>query len=246
MKASKNNDKGEVKRVSSGIENFDKLIEGGFEKDSTSLIVGNSGSGKTIFATQFLIEGIKKGEKCLYVTFEEKKAEFYNNMLDFCWNLEDYEKEGKLLFLEYTPEKVRTMLEEGGGEIESLVLDKKITRIVIDSLTSFELLFDDKLKKKESALSLFNMLKKWNCTTLLTYEEELFGKENTASKTLEFESDAIIVIYFVRVEKKRERFIEILKMRGTKHSREIYPLSIDEKKGIVVGNNPYLGKLENE
>ena len=154
MKSSKNTNKDEMKRVSSGIENFDKLIEGGFEKNSTSLIVGNSGSGKTIFATQFLIEGIKKGEKCLYVTFEEKKAEFYNNMLDFCWNLEDYEKKGNLLFLEYTPEKVRTMLEEGGGEIESLVLDKKITRIVIDSLTSFELLFEDKLKKKESALSL--------------------------------------------------------------------------------------------
>ena len=60
-------------KITSGIPNFDKLVEGGFEVNSTNLIVGGSGSGKSIFATQFLIEGMKNGEKTLYVTFEEKK-----------------------------------------------------------------------------------------------------------------------------------------------------------------------------
>jgi KaiC/GvpD/RAD55 family RecA-like ATPase len=52
-------------RVPTGIDNFDRLVEGGFEKNSTNLIVGDSGSGKTIFAVQFLIDGMKRGEKCL-------------------------------------------------------------------------------------------------------------------------------------------------------------------------------------
>src|SRR3989344_8978614 len=140
-------------RVATGIKHFDSLIDGGFAKNSTNLIVGSSGSGKTIFAVEFLIEGMKNGENCLYITFEEGKGEFYANMLEFGWDLAKYEKEEKFFFLEYTPEKVKTMLEEGGGSIESIVLTKKIKRIVIDSITSFELLFERELEKRESALS---------------------------------------------------------------------------------------------
>lgn len=233
--------RGEI-RVPTGIPNFDKLVEGGFEKDSINLLVGDSGCGKTIFAIQFLIDGLKRGEKCLYVTFEEKKSEFYSNMADFGWDLEKFEKDGKFIFMEYTPEKVKTMLEEGGGTIESVVLGKKITRMVIDSITSFALLFVDDLKKREAALELFSMLRKWGCTSLLTYEEDPNSEKKTTSKTLEFESDSIIAIYYKRMESKRERYIEVLKMRSTKHSREIYPLSV-EKNGISVGSKPFSGKF---
>ena len=227
-----------VERVPTGISNFDSLIEGGFEKNSTNLIVGGSGSGKSIFSMQFLIEGVKKGEKCLYITFEEKKEEFYKYMSEFGWDLYKLEKQGKFVFLEYTPEKVKTMLEEGGGIIESIVLRKKIKRIVIDSITSFELLFTEDLEKREAALALFNMLRKWDVTSLLTYEGDPFRDKKAASRTLEFEVDSIILLYFVRTKKERDRYIEILKMRGTKHSRRIYPLSI-ENKGVVIGKQPY-------
>lgn len=229
-------------RVASGIKNLDRLIEGGFEKNSINLIVGDSGSGKSIFAVQFLIEGIKNKEKCLYITFEEQKEEFYKNMLDFGWDLKKLEEEGKFIFLEYTPEKVKTMLEEGGGTIESIILTKKVNRIVIDSITSFALLFEDDLKKREAALDLFHMLRKWECTSLLTYEEEPEDKKTT-SKTLEFESDSIISIYFKRIGKERERYIEIIKMRGTKHSRGIYALEIG-KSGISIGTKLFSGKLD--
>lgn len=229
-------------RISSGITNFDELIHGGFEKNSTNLLVGNSGSGKSIFAMQFLMQGIKKGEKCLYITFEEKKEEFFSNMKEFGWNLSELEKQGKFTFLEYTPEKVKTMLEEGGGVIESIVLRKKIKRVAIDSITSFELLFEKDLKRREIALALFNMLRKWDCTSLLTYEGDPFRDKKASSRTLEFESDSIILLYFIRTKGQRERYIEILKMRGTKHSRKIYPFSI-EKSGIVIGKKPFSGKL---
>jgi circadian clock protein KaiC len=231
-----------LKRVPTGIPNFDAIIQGGFDKNSTNLIVGNSGAGKSIFATQFLMEGIKNGERCLYITFEEEKEEFFENMLEFGWNLEELEKKGSFVFLEYAPEKVRTMLEEGGGIIENIVLRKKITRVVIDSITSFELLFDSDIERREASLSLFNILRKWNCTSLLTYEGDPF-KGKTSSRAVEFESDSIILLYFVRGKKERERFIEVLKMRGTKHSRQVYPVSV-EKNGIVVGKEPYLGELE--
>ncbi len=220
-------------RIPTGIQNFDSLIENGFEKNSTNLLVGSSGSGKTIFATQFLVEGMKRGEKCLYITFEEKKKQFYTNMLDFGWNLEEYEKKDLFKFLEYTPIKVKTMLEEGGGTIETVVLGEKISRIVIDSITSFALLFEDELARREAALALFNMIKKWSCTSLLTSEEEPLEDKKASSKSLEFESDSIIMLYFIREKNQRQRYLEILKMRGTRHSKKTYKFSIG-KSGIII------------
>ena len=70
-----------IERVGSGIPGLDKITGGGFEKNSTNLIVGGTGSGKSILGIQFLLEGVKKGESCLYITFEEEKQSFYKNML---------------------------------------------------------------------------------------------------------------------------------------------------------------------
>jgi len=233
---------GKAERVPTGIKNFDKLINGGFDRNSTNLLVGNSGAGKSIFATQFLMEGIKKGEKGLYITFEEEKNEFFENMSAFGWNLEELEKKGLFVFLEYSPEKVKTMLEEGGGIIENIVLKKKISRVVIDSITSFELLFDSDIEKREASISLFNLLRKWNCTSLLTYEGNPF-KANTSSGSVSFESDSITLLYFLRGKKQRERFVEVLKMRGTKHSRYVYPVTVGDR-GIEIGTKPFLGELK--
>ncbi|MEK6836898.1 MAG: ATPase domain-containing protein, partial [Nanoarchaeota archaeon] len=199
------------KKIQTGIPNFDKLIGGGFEKSSANIIVGGAGSGKTIFATQFLVNGMKKGEKCLYVTFEEKKEQFYKNMLKFRWDLEYYEKKDLFTFLEYTPVKVKTMLDEGGGTIETAILHKGITRVVIDSITSFALLFDKEIERREAALDLFNMIGGWNCTSLLTLEEDLTETKELTSKAIEFESDSIILIYFPSEKGERNRYLEILK-----------------------------------
>ena len=153
--------------------------------------------------------------------------------------LEEYEKKGLFIFLEYTPGKVKTMLEEGGGEIENTVVTNKISRIVIDSITSFALLFEDELAKREAALALFNMIREWNCTSVLTLEEDPITEDKkTSSKSMEFESDSIILIYYIREKGKRKRFIEILKMRGTKHSKEVYQFNI-EKKGLSINTEPF-------
>lgn len=225
----------ETQRVTSGINGFDSLIEGGFEHNSVNLLVGGSGSAKTIFASQFLLEGLKKGENVLYITFEEKKPEFYRNMMNFGFNFESHEKAGKFIFLEYSPEKVRQMLEEGGGSIESIVIKNKIKRLVIDSVSSFALLFKEELERREAALSLFDIIRKWDCTSLLTLQEEPNDRKEGSTTSLEFEADSIILLYFVRYNNKRQRFIEVLKMRGTKHSTEIHFFDID-KNGIKIGS----------
>jgi len=235
-----------IVRIHSGIKNFNEMIGGGFQKNSTNLVVGGAGSGKTIFAMQFLIEGIKRGEKCLYISFDEKKDFFFANMKELGWDLEDLERKGNFFFLEYTPQKVKVMLEEGGGIIENMVLSKKITRIVIDSITAFLFLFKNEVQEREATLSLINLLSKWDTTTIITYEGDP-SRENktilkTSSRILELESDSIVLFYFLRNKRERGRFFEILKVKGAKHPTDIFSFTI-EKGGLNVSKKPFTGDL---
>lgn len=217
-----------IKRVESGILGFDKLVQGGFKQGSINLVAGGPGSGKTIFAIQFLMEGLKKGESGIYITFEEKKKKLYQDMLGFGWNLEKYEKAGKFAFLEYTPEQVKKVLIEGGGTIDALITQINAKRMVIDSITSFSLLYKDELTQKESSLALFEMIDKWGCTAVLT-SQDYSTESSIITAALEFEVDSIIIIYHFRKKGTRIRAIEILKMRGTKHPENTFYLEITEK-----------------
>lgn len=218
-------------RIPTGIPGLDSLIGRGFVEGSSNLIVGNAGSGKTIFAIQFIVEGIRRGEPGIYVTFEERKEKMYDNMKSFGWDLQKYEDEGKFVFLEYTPEQVKKILVEGGGQIEGLIEKIDAKRIVIDSITSFALLYEDELTKKEAALSLFDLINRWGCTAVMTSQQERNGitEINEVSSALEFEVDSIIILYHAKSDGVRKRALEVLKMRGTKTPDKTFPLEIDSK-----------------
>ncbi|MEK6917703.1 MAG: ATPase domain-containing protein [Nanoarchaeota archaeon] len=222
-------------KIITGVPGYDQLVEGGFEKNSVNLIAGGSGSGKTIFAIQFLLEGLKKGESVLYVTFEEKKEDFYENIRKIGWDLNKAEKTGKFIFLEYSPEKVKMMLDEGGGAIESTVLKNKITRMVVDSITSFSLLFDDEQSRRQAILGFFDIIRKWDVTTLLTVQHSPTNQRDRGLSYVEFEADSVSVLYYLATGGRRRRFIEVLKMRGTDHSKDVHVFSIDKRYGVRVG-----------
>lgn len=239
LKKTKSDKKGPPKRVPSGIPGLDSQIQGGFKHGSINLIEGGPGSGKTIFATQFLVEGLRRKEPVAYITFEVIKEKFYENMKIFGWDLEKYEAEGLFTFLAYTPEQIKRILIEGGGTIDALVTQKKIKRIVIDSITSFALLYANELAKKEAALTLFNVINTWDCTALLTAQDEGSGSQGEiVSAALDFEVDGIIVLYHTKKKSVRKRGLEVLKMRGTKTPNKTYKLEID-KGGLKILRSPY-------
>ena len=226
-------------RVPTGIPNFDKLIEGGFQRESINLIAGGAGSGKTIFAIQYLINGIEKyNEPGMYITFEERKNKLYKDMLEFGWDLAKYEKEGKFVFLNYKPAQVKRVLVEGGGVIETIITESKIKRLVIDSISSFILLYTEELSKKQAALQLFELISKWGLTALITSQDEV-PHEGTIIAALEFEVDGIILVYHVKKKAARIRAIEILKMRGTRHSEATIQCEITSE-GIRVNPEEFV------
>jgi KaiC/GvpD/RAD55 family RecA-like ATPase len=199
-------------RISSGVTGLDPLIEGGFKLGSINLIVGTAGSGKTTFALQFIIDGLKKGDPALFVTFEEKKKKLFEDALEFGWDLKIFEEQGLFKFLEYTPEQIKRVLVEGGGTIDALISEMSVKRLVIDSISSFALLFQDELTQAVQV-----------------------GPDDLTSQ-LQFEVDAIILLYHFKKKGVRQRALEVLKMRGTKTTEKTVRLNIDSK-GLTVDAN---------
>ena len=108
----------------------------------------------------------------------------------------------------------------------------KAQRIVIDSITSFSLLYEDNLTKKEAALSLFELIDKWNCTAILTSQDES-KQDHAMTAATEFEVDGIVILYHAKKKGVRRRSMEILKMRGTKIPEKTISLDIG-KSGITI------------
>jgi circadian clock protein KaiC len=219
-------------RVSSGVPGFNKISEGGFKQGSINLVAGNPGSGKTTFAVQFLMDGLKYGEAGVYITFEENKKKLFDDFKAFGWDLERYERMGLLRFLEYTPEQIRRIVMEGGGTLESVITQLKVKRLVVDSVTSFSMLFGSELAKKESSLAFFELITKWGCTALLTGQAKQLSPDDLSSQ-LDFEVDSIVVLHHFKKKGIRERAIEIMKMRGTKIPEKTMRLILD-KGGLKV------------
>lgn len=221
-------------KIPTGIKGLDKLTEGGFERNSAVLVCGGGGSGKSIFATQFLMEGIlHHNETGIYISFEEVKERFYKHMFAFGWDLRKLEEQGRFIFLKYSPERIAKIVKEKSKEIENSIKEVEAKRIVIDSLSAYTCLFESEAEKRKMLVALFDMIKEWDCTTVVVSEED--QHPDMYHSTVEgFMADAIILLYNEREPKGlRFRAIEVFKMRGTKHESKICSMKITEH-GIEV------------
>jgi circadian clock protein KaiC len=133
-------------RVKTGVEAFDELVMGGLPRGRATVVSGTPGSGKTVFATQFLSHGIStSGENGVFVTFEEPAQDIETNMRGFGWDLPQWRRQGRLAFVEASPpadaELVIGDFDLNGllSRIMHAVKTVKARRVVLDSLTQ---LFD--------------------------------------------------------------------------------------------------------
>lgn len=218
-----------IERVASGIKGLDTLINGGFPKWSTILISGAPGTGKTILSLQFLVNGIlQSNEKGIYVSLEEDVDRIKKYIhTTFGWPLEELEKNKKLAIVKsdiFDFENFKTLLEVSVEKIGA-------RRIVIDPVTVISLFFERPLEVRRSLLDLDKLLKRLNCTTLLTCEIPEGSHSISSLGIEEFTSDGIILLHYA-VGANRQ--IVVRKMRATNHDVYIHPYEIKYGKGIIV------------
>src|SRR5688500_5435374 len=113
---------GPIKKLPTGITTFDVIAKGGLPENRTTLVSGTAGSGKTVFAMQFLAAGIESAnQNGVFVTFEESASDIRKNMGSFGWQLEQWEQEGKLAFVDASPDPEIEVVVAGGYDLGALL-----------------------------------------------------------------------------------------------------------------------------
>ncbi len=209
-------------RVGTGIKNLDEMLDGGFLPNSTVLVRGAPGTGKTSLALQFLLHGATKhNEPGLLISFEEFPSSLHRDAESLGWSLRDLESSGKLHLMFTSPEVFLASLESPDSRLNQLIFDANIRRLVLDSVSHFDRLTDDVYDLRHIYTSVVNGLRREGTTSLLLGEEGRSQYQRTSKGGLSFIVDAIIVLRYVEIESAMQRAIVVLKMRGSNHAKEI-------------------------
>ena len=223
-----------TERISIGDKELDEMLGSGILKGASTLIVGPTGTGKSLLSMQFMMEGLRNGEICFYVGFEESRDQIVRNASGFGWNLEKYEQDGKLIMrCIYPTEK---FLNEHLSDIRGIVESNKITRCVVDSLSSISHSYSDD-QSISFAKTLNAYLKSQNITTFFTAASGAFTGSSVFSEShLSTMTDAIVMLRHVEFEGNLGQVINIIKVRGSSHSKELRRYTITSK-GLIVGES---------
>ncbi|MBF0584894.1 MAG: circadian clock protein KaiC [Magnetococcales bacterium] len=230
-----------LEKLPTGIEGFDHITMGGLPKGRTCLVVGSSGSGKTILGMEFLYRGITNfGRKAICVSMEERIPDLVRNVQRMGWPLEDLVANGSLRFIDASPDPIP--LETAGNydlsglliRIEHLVEQTGAELLVLDSIGSLFDQFHDSSVVRNEIFRIIDALRNMGITSMVTAERlDEYGRISRHGVE-EFVSDTVIILRNVLKEEKCRRTIQVLKMRGDIHYKGEYPFTINAPIGISI------------
>ncbi len=236
--------RGERERCETGIEGIAHILNGGIPRGNTVLVAGSVGTGKTSICIEFLIHGALAGENSLYLSVTEPTKKLLRNVIPFDFFEDRILKQGRLQFRDLPDiyeklgiEKTELDLEEVKmlvETVEELVEEHEINRFVLDSVTSVSYRLKDQELIREFLLRMGTVLSSKGCTSLLV--SEIGAAEDSYSRWGVAEAIADGVIVTGNLERRGDllRTLQIVKMRGTSHSRAKYVLDLTTEGVLLV------------
>lgn len=223
------------RRLSCGVPKLDEMMGGGIPEGDSLLVAGSAGTGKSLLGTQFIVEGIRKGEPGIVAMFEERPEEYADRAMSFGFDLDTPQKEGKLKLLYIRP--LDLSVDETVREIIDAVEEMGAKRLVIDSLAGFEMALAPGFRTdfRESLYRMIGALTRTGVTILSTVEvQEVFTGFTLSSYAISFLSDDIIRLRFVSIDGQLRKMMVVIKMRRSKHSIDMREFEITSE-GLVIG-----------
>ena len=224
------------RRLSTGIPELDRMLGGGIREGDSLLVAGPSGTGKSALATQFIAEGLRRGEPGIMAIFEERPEGYTQRADTFGLKLASAEQKGILEILYLRP------LDLSVDETMFAILDaiKRVgaKRLVIDSLVGFEMALAPGFRAdyRESLYRMIGALTGAGITILSTVEvEDTFTSLSFSHYAISFLTDDIIRMRYVEIDGQLRKVIVVIKMRGGNHSKDIREYIITDKGLVVIG-----------
>jgi circadian clock protein KaiC len=217
-------------RKSLGVPGIDEMIVGGVPSPCSILVAGEPGTGKTTFCVQSMFSAAKGGEKGLYITAISEPQwvvqKFLSGFKFYDQALVDKER---VAFVDLGKELVANpsqILDSVTRLVESHMPD----RLVIDPITPIVDMLHWRGETREFMHELFARLKAYNCITLITAE---MSYDDISRRMEAYMVDGVLMLSYPEEDKVRRKFLEVLKMRGTKHvtGRQLVEIGAD---GFVV------------
>lgn len=230
----------QIAKLATGIPGLDLITDGGLPIARTTLLTGTAGSAKTVFAVQFLAEGIREGQNGVFVTFEESPDDIRTNMKGLGWDIAAWEAEGRWAFIDASPQPEETLVagayDLGAlmARIESAVMSVKAERVSLDSLGAIFTQFSDAAVVRRELFRISMALKRMKVTSLMTAERNEEYGEISRFGVEEFVADNVVILRNILEDEKRRRTIETLKFRGTSHHKGEYPFTVIPGEGVIV------------
>ena len=235
-----NDDEGSDTLVASGAKSLDVLLGGGLPFGSTTLVLGSPGIGKTTFGLQFLDEGARANEQCLYMGFGEPPTRIVRKGASSGLDLASHIKNGTLEIHCYSPQE--PLADKLVAVLFENITRRKVQRLFIDGFDGFRagLIYPDRVQS--FAISVDKELKSRNVTTLWSEEIGVFAPELVLPTGCAQTVDNIVIMRYVDEKPKLRRFISVLKMSNRRYETSPLPFEITDR-GVIVGTQKATSKV---
>jgi circadian clock protein KaiC len=212
-----------------GVQGLDEMLGGGLPAGHSLLVVGPTGSGKTILATQFLAEGARRGEAGVIAAFEKSPSQLLSSQLNALV------ESGQVGVID--TRSLDLSIDETLHDLIAMINRMQAKRLVIDSLSGFELALAPEFSEDFRG-SLYRMIAEltgMGVTILMTSElEDRYTDLRFSPFGSAFLADAIIVQRYIEVTGQFKRVFSVVKVRGSEHSKDIRLFDITGE-GIIIG-----------
>lgn len=224
------------RRLATGVPGLDELMGGGIPAGDAVMLAGPAGSGKTTFGTQFIAEGLRRGEPGVILVFEEYPEEYLDRAAARNHDIKEMIGSGKLEIIYLRP--LDLSVDETLAEVLAAVNRVDAMRVVIDSLSGFEIALAPAFREdfRESLYRLVGALTATGVTIFMT--AEIVGGYPDVRFTTEkvsFITDDIIIQRLVEIGGELRKVLTVVKMRGSAHSHDFRTYEVSAKGAVVGG-----------